>query len=227
MGAVFKNMDAFDVSVQRFNEFAAEYADRFMNIDSYKDSINRFCSLSNNPKPGILELACGPGNITKYLKHRLPDSSILAVDLAPGMIEIARREVDNVEFNVLDVRDISRLPDKYDMIMCSFCLPFLSKDDTSKLISDCAGLLNEGGVLYVSTMEGDNSDAGFESTSFSGDSKVYFNYHRQQTLVDLFNFNGFLIDFIKRQDYYNPDGSIEIDMIFIGIKNNWNFRNKY
>ena len=30
------NMDTFETSVRRFDEFASEYAKRFMNIDSYR-----------------------------------------------------------------------------------------------------------------------------------------------------------------------------------------------
>lgn len=211
-------MDAFDISVQKFNEFASEYASRFMNIDSYIDSVNLFCVLPGVKSPKILELACGPGNFTKYLRQKFPESSILAIDLAPKMIEIASQHLPDVEFKVMDVRSINTLNEKYDLIMCSFCLPFLSKSDSKKLIADCFSMLNEGGKLYVSTMEGDESKAGFETTSFSGKSEVYFNYHRSADIEEMFWSSGFSFDYVKRQDYKEPDGTFLIDMIFIGKK---------
>ena len=173
-------MDTFEISVKRFDEFASEYADRFMNIDSYRIHFDKFSDLIENKHPNILELACGPANVTRYLKQRFPDSKIVAIDLAPRMIDIAKQRVNGVDFRVMDVRDIMSLELKFDSIMCSFCLPFLSKFDTDKLISDCCDRLINNGILYISTMEGNESKAGFESTSFSGDSKVYFNYHMQQ-----------------------------------------------
>lgn len=209
-------MDAFIVSVQRFDEFASEYASRFMNIDSYIDSVDVFCKPSVVRNPKILELACGPGNFTKYLKSKFPDSSILAVDLAPKMIEIAKQILPDVDFRVMDVRDINRLEEKFDLIMCSFCLPFLSKVDSQKLIIDCSQLLNKGGKLYISTMEGDESKAGFEPTSFTGTSEVYFNYHRQTDIEEMFKAAGFNLTYIKRQEYKESDGTILTDMIFIG-----------
>jgi len=65
-------------------------------------------------------------------------------------------------------------------------------------------------------MEGDETRAGFESTSFSGESKVYFNYHRQADLEATFFENRFKILQAKRQDYQEPDGSLTTDLIFIG-----------
>ena len=212
-------METFEISVKRFDEFASEYADRFKNIDLYRKHFDKFCDLIENNNPKILELACGPGNVTGYLKQRFPDSKIIAIDLAPRMIDIARQNIQDVDFRLMDVRDIKSLDLEFDSIMCSFCLPFLSKIDTDKLISDCSKKLITKGLLYLSTMEGDETKSGLESTSFSGDSKVYFNYHMQQDLIDSLVKNGFSIDYNIRQDYYESNGNITIDLIMIANKN--------
>lgn len=211
-------MDNFEISVKRFDEFASEFADGFMNIDAYRKHFDRFCDSIENPQPAILELACGPGNVTKYLKERFPDSKIIAVDLAPRMIDIAKQIVKDVDFRLMDVREIKSLDLQFDAIMCSFCLPFLSSTDANKLISDCSEKLVQNGILYLSTMEGDKSRAGFESTSFSGDSKVYFNYHMQQDLEYSLIKHGFTKVYNIRQDYCESDGRITIDLIMIAKK---------
>lgn len=211
-------MENFDVSVQRFDEFAEEYANRFENVSGYYNQLSYFVSQVKTASPAILELACGPGNVTKFLKNQFSESRILAVDLAPKMIELASKALPEVDFRVMDVRDILVIPEKFDAVMCSFCLPFLSKEDAAKLIVDCSSLLNPGGVIYLSTMEGDESRAGYEKTSFSGDSEVYFNYHKQPDLQDAFEKSGFKVLKLDRQDYLEPDGSITVDLIFIAEK---------
>lgn len=211
-------MENFELSVQRFDEFAEEYASRFDNVSGYFNQLSWFVSQVKTSSPAILELACGPGNVTKFLKNHFPESRILAVDLAPKMIEIARKALPEVDFRVMDVRDISVISEKFDAVMCSFCLPFLSKDDAAKLIADCSALLNPGGVIYLSTMEGDENRAGFEKTSFSGDSEVYFNYHRQADLQEAFEKAGFTLLCLDRQDYQEPDGSVTVDLIFVAEK---------
>ena len=211
-------MENFDVSVKRFDEFADEYALRFMDVDSYSDSIDKFCAQISIKQPKILELGCGPGNVTSLLKIRFPEAHITAIDLAPKMIKIAQRVMPEVDFRVMDVRDISSIPEKFDAVMCSFCLPFLSKADSCKLIADCAEKLNSGGLLYISTMEGNETKAGFEATSFSGNSEIYFNYHSRPDLENSFAESGFEISHLKLQDYPEPDGRVTTDIIFIGIK---------
>jgi len=210
-------MNNFDISVNRFNEFAEEYANRFSTIENYHHAIDRFIELIDSEKPSILELGCGPGNITRYLKEKLPESQIIAIDLAPKMIEIARQSLTDVDFRVLDVRDINQINQKFDAVMCSFCLPFLSHPDTQQLIANCANLLSEKGVMYISTMEGDASKAGFETTSFSGNSEIYFNYYTRSEL------EGYISKYFSSQqlicqDYFEPNGSITTDMIFTCVR---------
>jgi 2-polyprenyl-3-methyl-5-hydroxy-6-metoxy-1,4-benzoquinol methylase len=211
-------MEPFGISVKRFDEFASEYAERFNNIDAYRVHFDKFCDLAKSKQPKILELACGPGNVTRYLKQKLQDAQIIAIDLAPKMIDIAKKSVSGVDFRIMDVREIKTLHTQFDLIMCSFCLPFLSKTDTYQLISDCSSTLVENGILYLSTMEGDETKAGFETTSFSGDSQVYFNYHKQQDLENALLDNGFSIDYSTSQDYHEPDGSTLTDLIMIARK---------
>jgi len=211
-------MENFELSVRRFDEFAVDYAERFMDLNAYSDSIDRFCDLIGTKNPKILELGCGPGNVTKLLKIQFPESEIIAVDLAPKMVEIARVKIPDVDFRVMDVRNISVIAERFDAIMCSFCLPFLSKKDSAKLITNCSEKLLPGGVLYISTMEGDEERAGFETTSFSGNSEIYFNYHRQEDLQKVLIDCGYRIEQIKLQDYKETDGSITTDMIFIAVK---------
>jgi len=211
-------MNNFELSVQRFDEFAEEYASRFDNVNGYFGQLTHFCNLIKKADPAILDLACGPGNVTRFLRDCFPESRILGVDLAPKMIEIARTQLPDVDFRVMDVRQIQEISEQFDAVMCSFCLPFLSKEDAARLIADCADCLNQGGVLYISTMEGNEKRAGFETTSFSGNAEIYFNYHRQADLEQAFVQSGFEIRQVKLQDYIEPDQSVTTDMIFIAVK---------
>jgi SAM-dependent methyltransferase len=211
-------MDNFSYSVKRFDEYASEYARRFMDIEMYRSLIDHFCELVSGQNPRILELACGPGNYTRYIRQQLPGSIYLATDLAPGMLEIARGNVPGIEFRILDMRELHLLEGSFSAIFCSFGMPFLSTGDAVKLIGVAALKLVEGGILYISTMEGDESKAGYETTSFSGNAEVYFNYHREEDLKNAFLDNGFFLDTLVKQDYHDPDGSVLVDMIFIGRK---------
>ena len=59
-------MDKSQNAVNIFNKLAKHYQDKFMDTSMYHETFDIFCSLIKKQNAGILELACGPGNITQY-----------------------------------------------------------------------------------------------------------------------------------------------------------------
>jgi len=56
--------------------------------------------------PGsVLDLGCGPGNLTALLAERWPAARVRGLDSSPEMIERARRDPRGVEYAVADLRD--------------------------------------------------------------------------------------------------------------------------
>jgi trans-aconitate 2-methyltransferase len=53
----------------------------------------------------VVDLGCGPGNLTALLADRWPNASIAGVDSSPEMIESARAAEPRVAFEVADLRD--------------------------------------------------------------------------------------------------------------------------
>ncbi|HLP41931.1 MAG TPA: methyltransferase domain-containing protein [Fibrobacteria bacterium] len=210
-------MNPFEISVQRFDEFADQYANRFMNVADYAESLAVFCNIAL-PRPGILDLACGPGNYTMYLKNQFPESRIIGIDLAPKMLEIAKNKLPEADFLLMDIKEVAKLTENFDLIICSFGLPFLSKQESAKLILDCSGKLNAKGRLYLSTMEGEESKAGFEPTSFSGSSEIYFNYHLSKDIENTLKAGGLDVIQARKQDYFEPDGTKSTDLLFVAEK---------
>jgi len=132
------------------------------------------------------------------------------------MIALAKINNPQAEFRLMDCRDISLLGKKFDAIMCGFCLPYLSKEEAIKLIGDAGQLLKHSGVLYISTMEDDNSKSAFKKGS-SGD-EIFMNYHEADYLTKALIENDFKIIDLRRQDYPEKDGTITKDLIIIAGK---------
>lgn len=204
------------IAVDIFNKRANEYQDKYMDVDLYGDTFDLFCNRITKKNAGILEIACGPGNITKYLLTKRPDLKIFGIDLAPNMIELAKKNNPEAEFRVMDCRDIARLDKKYDGVMCGFALPYLSKEESVQLIGHVAGLLKPGGIFYLSTMEDDYGKSGFRQSS-KGD-RMYIHYHQADYLTDALQVNGFNIIDIQRKVYPMQDGSETTDLIIIAGK---------
>jgi 2-polyprenyl-3-methyl-5-hydroxy-6-metoxy-1,4-benzoquinol methylase len=168
-------LDRYKETFETWNKIALLYQDKFMDMDLYNETYNFICDSIKKPKAKILEIGCGPGNITRYLLSQRPDYNIHGIDVAPRMIELATTNNPTASFSVMDCRNISEISEKFDGIICGFCLPYLSNFETKKLIGDSKDLLNDEGFLYLSFVEGDPAKSGFQVAS-SGD-RSYFNYH--------------------------------------------------
>ncbi len=208
-------MDQTKIAVDIFNKLADVYQDKFMNVSIYHVSCNFFCSAIKKEKAEVLELACGPGNITKYLLEKRPDFRIIGTDLAPNMIVLAKINNPTAEFKLLDCRLIASLKKKFDGILCGFGLPYLSKEEAIQFIKDSSQQLNENGVLYISTMEDDNSKSGFKTGS-TGDT-MFQNFHQADYLKKSLEENCFKIIHLERKEYIH-NKQRTIDLIIIATK---------
>ncbi|CAN5910961.1 class I SAM-dependent methyltransferase [soil metagenome] len=198
-------MDKTKIAVEIFNKLAHSYQEKFMDVSLYHDSFDLFCESIEKENADVLELACGPGNITKYILEKRPDLKILGTDLAPKMLELAKKNNRNASFQLMDCREIISLNKKFDAVMCGFALPYLSKEEAVKLIADAALILNAGGVVYISTMEDDYNKSGFEKGS-TGE-EIFMHYHEAGYLTNALENNGFEILKLMREEFVKQDGT--------------------
>lgn len=174
-------MDRNKETFETWNKIAAIYEDKFMNISLYDDTYNYICESVIQPGAKLLEIGCGPGNITRYLLTKRPDFDIYGIDISPNMIELAKKNNPTAHFDVMDCRYIGELTDSYDAIICGFCLPYLSDDEGNQLIANAYNLLNENGLIYISFVEGEADASGFK---VGGGGRVYFYYHNLEILKE-------------------------------------------
>jgi len=205
---ILKPAEAFDKSAQI-------YQDKFMDVSIYAEPLHFFCDKITVAHARILDIACGPGNITKYLTDIRPGYDILGIDLAPKMLDLGRINVPGAEFQLMDCRDIGSIEQKFDGIVCGFCLPYLTREETFELIANVSGLLNNGGLFYLSTMEEDETNKSRYQTSSTGD-QVYVNYYPEAYLREAMLDNNFEIISVKRFSETDRDGRVITDLVLIG-----------
>lgn len=194
-----------------WNKIAQLYEDKFMELDLYNATHQEFCDLLKDPKGSILEIGCGPGNITRHILEIHPQLSILATDISENMVYLAQKNNPTIKTKVEDCRNIERLNETFDGIICGFTIPYLSKQDVLKLISDCSALLNNQGVFYLSYVEGVYDKSGF-ITGSSGD-RTFFYYYDFQTLKEQLEQNGLSIINRTKIDYFKDNGFVEEHII--------------
>ena len=218
-GKLFVNLptvNPYQITFQTWNKVASLYQDKFMNLDLYDDTYNRFCDLMKTNNSSVLEIGCGPGNITKYLLTKRPDLKVEGIDVASNMIQLAKENNPTADFKVMDCRELHPLQNKYDAIVCRFCMPYLSKDDCAKLIKDAADLLHNSGIFYFSTIEGNYEKSGFEAGSTGDQAFVY--YHTEEFLRNQLLENNFECLELMKKVYAKNENENSVHLIFIGRK---------
>jgi len=208
-------MDHNPIAIRVFDAWAEGYNEAFMDTSMYHAMFDRFCDAVEARNAEVLELACGPGNITHYLLKQRPDLRILGTDLAPKMLELAQANNPGASFQPLDARKILSLGRSFDAIVCGFCLPYLTPEETQGLIRDAVTALRPNGVLFLSTMEDDPARSGFKASSTGEGEAAYIQYYEANFLTKTLRSNGFEVLHLDRKAYAGRDGLLTTDLLIV------------
>lgn len=97
----------------------------------------------------VLELGCGYGENCEYFLEK-GASYVLGTDISNNMISIAKENIQNknCEFQILPMEDISKINNKFDIIISSLAIHYV--EDFEKLLNDVYNLLNNDGYFIFS-----------------------------------------------------------------------------
>ncbi len=153
------------------------------------------------PKTGkILDIGCGYGFMTYMLAFLSDKRELTGIDIDQKKIETAHNchfKPDTVKFHCTDAMNFNF--EKYDGIVLSDILHYISKEEQRELVDKCMNSLSVDGVLVlrdsVSDLEGRQKVSHlseFFSTTFGFNQLASGNlyYNSKQDIIDMFvNFN--------------------------------------
>ena len=207
-------MNGLTTTIATFDKYAREYQDKYSKFEPYLKSYANFATLLS-PDDQVLDIACGPANISQALLQRHPRLAIYGIDLSPKMLEIAREKIPHGTFEQRDIRTLAAIEKRFDAIVCGFAVPYLSSDEVETLLSDVNNLLNPGAYLYISAQLGDYADSAYQENKNSD--KVFIHYYSEEFLTNLLEHNGFTIIRIA-YNLYDQSEATEQKEIFIQAK---------
>jgi ubiquinone/menaquinone biosynthesis C-methylase UbiE len=202
-----ETIEAYDNSAKDFFEKIGS----IKNYDPTYDYLVEKLKEHNN----VLDLACGPCQIGKYIKEKI-NVNITGVDLSREMLKIAQNNIPDgifLEGSIVTFKNNIF----YDLVIIGFGIPYLNKEQLKKCIKNSVSLLKIKGCLYISFMDGNKE--GFEKTSFGGNNKYYIYYHEKEMVRKILIENRIHIEKEYILDYKESDGRITKDVIYIGVKN--------
>ncbi|MFH0731556.1 MAG: malonyl-ACP O-methyltransferase BioC [Candidatus Omnitrophota bacterium] len=132
---------------RNFSKYAGYY-DQYCNIQNAcaQELIGKLNGAHFN---NILDIGCGTGNYTKFLREKFPKAAIKAIDISENMIEIAKLKLsgDNIEFIVADAETID-LDAGFDLLSSNASLQWF--ENLESALIKYKELLAAGGVALFS-----------------------------------------------------------------------------
>ncbi len=108
----------------------------------------------------VLEIACGTGRVTRHLRDRLDRKlKLVASDISPAMLDMARKRVSGVEFREADAGKLPFDPAAFDAVVCAFGVMFFP--DRPAAFREMRRVLRKDGTLLFNVWDGlDNNPHG-------------------------------------------------------------------
>lgn len=110
----------------------------------------------------ILDLGAGTGLLTKFLLKKYPKANYTLVDIADGMLDIARERFsgfDNINFKVEDYRE-GITGGNYEAIISSMSIHHLDSNEKSQLYKNIYNSLEDNGVFVnADQVKGEDDEA--------------------------------------------------------------------
>ena len=207
------NLDAYNESAESFDK-------KIASLTNYDDAYTEFASYL---KPGddVLDTACGPGNISRFLDKKVPGLKFTMMDFSQEMLKISKRYLSNAEILCGDICSFS-LGKKFDAVINGFGLPYLNPEEACRHFVAVCNHLKAGGIYYLSFMnvnEKNHPDEKFytqtEHPSFNPASTITVTYHSQDVIEEQLKKVGFSMLRKWNLDYKELDGSITTDVVLI------------
>jgi ubiquinone/menaquinone biosynthesis C-methylase UbiE len=145
-----------------FSRHALAYQDRLEQVMARGEALGRLRVLELvDAQPGmrVLDLACGPGTLSRPLAQKVrPGGEVVGVDLAPGMIELARAaETPNARFEVMDIEQLSFADASFDAAACGHGIQFVP--ELAVALREARRVLRPGGRFAASVPVGSTMDS--------------------------------------------------------------------
>lgn len=204
--------ERYTITFKTWGKVSRMYEDKCMQQKIYDEALKIFCWNLKGSNASVMEIGCGPGNITAKLLKLKPDLRIFAIDVSQNMVDLAKKNNPNVRYEVMDCRLINKFDCTYDAVVCSFVIPYLTSQDCLELFLSIRRLLNDSGWLYLSFVAGNYVDSGRISDAYGN--SMFFYYHEISSIYkDLAHCN---LEIVHRMDkYVEQYGKKELHIILL------------
>ncbi|MCK9225622.1 MAG: class I SAM-dependent methyltransferase [Candidatus Muirbacterium halophilum] len=183
-----------------YKEFSQFY-DKIMDNVPYDEWASFIIKKIHQHSPqckNILDIACGTGNITYYLKQEF---KVTGTDISNNMLSIAKQKNPECNFIKADMSKNLPITEKFDAITCIYdSLNYLATEEQLyTFFENCKKNLNKGGILIFDIITMAKIRNLFKNNVFTMENKDFFSiWYNKFVTKDLFIND--LVFFIRNND---------------------------
>lgn len=170
------------VQAAAFDHIGERYDEAFPHKDGQITAARR---LMDTLPPGahVLDVGCGTGLPTA---RQLVESgaTVTGIDISPVMLALARANVPEAEFHLLDVTEVTDALGVFDAVVAFFSLLMLPRTEIPAALARLRGVMRPGGWLLLSMVEADVDDVPIAFLGVSVHVTGYFEEELRQIVSD-------------------------------------------
>ncbi len=111
-------------------------------------------NLAANPKPRILDVACGTGRTLKLLRNAFPQSSLFGTDLSSAYLRKANQELSQIPGELpqllqANAEELPYLDNYFDAVTCVFTFHELPSAARQQVMEECFRVMQPGGIFVI------------------------------------------------------------------------------
>lgn len=111
-------------------------------------------NLGANPRPRILDVACGTGRTLKLLRNAFPQASLFGIDLSPAYLRKANQELSQIPGELpqllqANAEELPYLDNYFHAVTCVFTFHELPSTARQQVIEECFRVTQPGGVFVI------------------------------------------------------------------------------
>ncbi|MGE7776497.1 class I SAM-dependent methyltransferase [Chitinophaga sp. NPDC101104] len=188
------NLVAGDYAVERWDELSGKHVDRLL--------LQAFAR-ANKEEGLCADFGCGPGQTTRFL-HDHGLENIVGIDLAPAMVEVARKLSPQIRFETGDLLHIAFPPGHLGSALAFYAIVHFSLEEVRQCFGEINRVLKTGGDFLFSYHVGEEVRHFEKAHDKEIDIDLYF--FKTDDIVQLLQETGFrIIDAIERRPNENME----------------------
>lgn len=198
-------------TIEAYNQSAQAFDGTIAKLSNYNHCYDYLIKELPEPGASVLDLACGPANISAYLSEKR-NFKLVGLDLSESMLSVAREKLPLGNFQCKSIVDFS-IAQSFDLVINGFGLPYLNKEQRKESFVSTVNVMKPGALFFLSFMEG--NQRGFETPSFNKEVELYIYYHLRAEVEEELSILGLHLEKSWELDYKESDGSVTTDVVLV------------